>query len=902
MHADFDDLRRSLLFESKSLLPKWLPNGRWEGNEWVALNPTRGDSTLGSFKTNYKTGHWKDNAMEDFYGTNLLDLYAACFTDKDCHKAAQELSGQISVQRIPIAAPVEPANKPQPILPEAPPPSGLIQSRNPAMVHEYRTLDDELMGYVLRIEKSDGSKVPLPLFYFPVKGWDFKGFTGKTKRPLYGLHLLKQKPYAKVLLVEGEKCADFGRAALDDDWIVLSWFGGSAAFNKTDYSPLAGREVFVWPDNDEIGYKAADYVAKVTKGTLLAIPEGKPKGWDIAEASEFDIDQIVYKATEAPTTKRQHYNSIIDNEHYTYLGYNIADDSSSVVHNFYVKSGYQTLLKIKTSQFTIGKLADIAPEDFWASYRGFDPLTGKPENKESWMANIANQLKEQGGGRHYNGNTQRSLGVWKDTISSTGYVFHVGNRVVAGDKDIPFGLSESGYLYCKAKTVPFADEPLPLQGACRIPEILNLVSWERKSNAMLLSGWLFIANVAGVLDWRPHIYLYGPAGSGKTTVQGYINNWLDGFSDSVTSKTTEAGVRGQIASTTMPFMIDEFENYGKDDKPRLENMLNLITGSSSGRGEGRILKGTKNGGVKEYTSKSTFCLSSINPFLIEQAHKERFTELKIVVANQNQRAKDFAKQCELKEGLDKDFPDIAARLRRRAYDMLPELQATIKVFKLEFEKKGYGRLKEQLAPLMAGYWLMTHDTVASEAQAAFLVSQIDFSENEETETTSEWANLLTTLAQHIVKVQSSISSQEITIGEMVYNAYTNRFSDVGKEYRLHLSRRGLRLEGDRLLIANKNAALESVFTGTLGNKNWNKIILNCPDSKKEDGKHFSGTQGTQRSVSIPVETLLRFSREAGLVDEINQPPQAPPATHYAVPATPAKAAPVKYKIEEDPPF
>jgi hypothetical protein len=44
------------------LLAQWLPDGKREGREWVARNPTRPDTHLGSFKTNLDTGIWCDFA------------------------------------------------------------------------------------------------------------------------------------------------------------------------------------------------------------------------------------------------------------------------------------------------------------------------------------------------------------------------------------------------------------------------------------------------------------------------------------------------------------------------------------------------------------------------------------------------------------------------------------------------------------------------------------------------------------------------------------------------------------------------------------------------------------------------------------------------------------------------
>lgn len=57
---------------------RWLPDGRREGAEWVALNPTRADSRKGSFKVNLKSGRWGDFATDD-RGGDLISLAAYLF-------------------------------------------------------------------------------------------------------------------------------------------------------------------------------------------------------------------------------------------------------------------------------------------------------------------------------------------------------------------------------------------------------------------------------------------------------------------------------------------------------------------------------------------------------------------------------------------------------------------------------------------------------------------------------------------------------------------------------------------------------------------------------------------------------------------------------------------------------
>jgi putative DNA primase/helicase len=55
---DFERIKAAALRSARSLLQELVPNGRFEGREYVALNPSRADESLGSFKINWHTGVW----------------------------------------------------------------------------------------------------------------------------------------------------------------------------------------------------------------------------------------------------------------------------------------------------------------------------------------------------------------------------------------------------------------------------------------------------------------------------------------------------------------------------------------------------------------------------------------------------------------------------------------------------------------------------------------------------------------------------------------------------------------------------------------------------------------------------------------------------------------------------
>jgi len=85
----FAQARNSLNVRATVL--KLLPTGRIERNELVALNPTRDDKTLGSFRVNLINGKWIDWATSD-KGSDIISLCAYLHGTSQ-YRAAQYLLG-----------------------------------------------------------------------------------------------------------------------------------------------------------------------------------------------------------------------------------------------------------------------------------------------------------------------------------------------------------------------------------------------------------------------------------------------------------------------------------------------------------------------------------------------------------------------------------------------------------------------------------------------------------------------------------------------------------------------------------------------------------------------------------------------------------------------------------------
>ena len=95
INADIKQVAANALAQAKILLPRWL-KGKFEGDEFVALNPSRDDGKLGSFKINVKTGRWSDFATGES-GGDIVGYYAHVNSLKDnCAYPQQEAANRIA--------------------------------------------------------------------------------------------------------------------------------------------------------------------------------------------------------------------------------------------------------------------------------------------------------------------------------------------------------------------------------------------------------------------------------------------------------------------------------------------------------------------------------------------------------------------------------------------------------------------------------------------------------------------------------------------------------------------------------------------------------------------------------------------------------------------------------------
>lgn len=287
MKTDFKQINAAAISSIESILSHWLPGGKRNGHEYQAINPTRSDSKLGSFSINCNTGAWSDFATGD-KGGDLVALvaYLEGMKQSDAAKRLAEFMGMVVGKPDPsqratsgVKNPgntITPhqVNKPVwrallPVPGDAPQPFAQHSKHGkPSMRWQYHNEAGQLLCLVYRFEPKDEGerKQFLPLTYCEdetgKRAWRWQGLP--DPRPLYHLDKLTANASAPVVVCEGEKAAD-AAALLFPDAVCITILNGAQSPHKSDWLPLAGRRVWLWPDNDEAGLECMAKVATLAK-------------------------------------------------------------------------------------------------------------------------------------------------------------------------------------------------------------------------------------------------------------------------------------------------------------------------------------------------------------------------------------------------------------------------------------------------------------------------------------------------------------------------------------------------------------------------------------------------------------------------------------------------------------
>lgn len=910
----FDVLNSHALQIFPELVRQWCPDGEPSGQEWVARNPTRADKSRGSFKINTRTGTWQDFSTGD-NGKDPVSLFAYLFHNDEQGKAARELESVLGLsnsdpaqlreytKRAAAQTAVEAEKEPPlEIAPaDAPHPKsftkrvGTKQTSYPIVASwPYFDAAGNLLGFACRYEfqRDDGSTDKDVVCCRWIDGrWRWKSFP--KPRPMYNLDKLAAKPDAMVLIVEGEKTADAAQL-LYPDLVVVTWPGGGKAINHVDWSPLAGRAVLLSPDNDAAGYATMegwiDKRGQLKHGVFQRIsdlavkigvidpPADSPEAWDLADhggwsrelADAFLCGQRAPRppASQEPQQEQSGYLDysippeldaysadvsfdVPNDQPFRFLGF--SKTGTGMLTHHYMANGSNQVLSMTASSHTKNNLLELASLQHWEN-----TAPGGRSGGPNWDMAINAMLQQSQRTGIYDPDMTRGRGAWWDDGRPT---IHLGNRVIVAGDEYPVHRVPSRYIYEQALELPVnLHNPLNTTEAHELVKICNRISWEKPVNGMMLSGWIVCSVVCGALRWRPHIWITGGAGSGKSTVMNeIIKRCMGRMALYVKGDTTKAGLQQFLQHDALGVIFDEAESERKSAAARIDEIMQLVTVSSS-EDEALTLKGSAGGKSVSYKIRSCFAFSSITTNIKQHAARTRVSVLGMRRNTAPDAKQQFERLCEhIESVLTKQWSE---RLHARIIRLIPVIRHNTEIFSnAGAAVLGSKRLGDQIGSLLAGAYALHSTNQITPQQAEEWIARQDWAEVQSIEEQSDEYRCLSYVLEKVISLSTSMASRaDRNVGELIAIASGEiRDAEVpADDAQSALNRIGIRVPEREpfFWISNSHTGIAKLLDDTPWSGNWGKTFKRIPGAVAlEKPARIGKGQPTQRVTAIPLSTI-----------------------------------------------
>jgi putative DNA primase/helicase len=771
----------------------------------------------------------------------------------------------------------------------APQPPTTIRHRDngsPTAVWTYKNEKGELLFYVCRFQTPDGKEI-LPFTPWRTETgrevWRF--LAPPAPRPMFGLDT--PDTGQTIGLFEGEKTVKAAQL-LFPHIKCMGWQGGGNAIHMTDWRPLHGRKVLIFPDADGPGVKTAQQIYEMIKDECPVVKAVNfpiiKKGWDFADWEGTSAESIdwakknvvevvalvapVYPkpalqvetepspavATEPspsqngqqappeePETKQKPSKPERRRESttdpYRSLGYESSDNS---LHYWFLSHATQTILKYKSA--SLGNehtVCEIAPANFWQE--NYSNRGGKLN-----LSFVAERLRgECVIAGFFSSENIRGRGAWLD---SGQVVIHTGKQIQVGKQTIDLINFQSRYAYQSRPNINLnVESQLSSLESAKFQELINCFAWDRSIYAQLIAGWCVIAPIAGALDWRPHIWVTGAAGSGKSWIlQNVIRRVMGDFCIALQSNTTEPGVRGALEGDAIPVIIDEMEAESESANERVQAIIAFARSASSSDGGG-IAKGSQKGGkATSYAPKSAFCFASISPVIQHESDLQRITTISLGVSGPDEKTSNLKKVHALLTD------DYIEKFQGRIFMNLESLLANIETFsRAAGQVIGNTRAGAQIGPMLAGAYLLKRTDTISLEKAIEWVEKQDWKEQIRNIENQDETRLLSAILEKPVRIEGKVSTER-TIGELIYVSTGTSDSLVTVDIAIEkLLRLGINSVPEGIYISLSAQEIKrTILKGTQWASSYAKVLSRVKGAREIENVKFSaGVQS--RAIFIP---------------------------------------------------
>jgi len=379
-----------------------------------------------------------------------------------------------------------------------------------------------------------------------------------------------------------------------------------------------------------------------------------------------------------------------------------------------------------------------------------------------------------------------------------------------------------------------------------------------------------LAPICGALRWRPHIWVSGERGSGKSWITDQVVRAILGENCLfVQGATSEAGIRQTLKLDALPVVFDEAESEGGRGAGRFAGVMELARQASSDNGAA-IVKGSASGESNQFRVRSMFYFSAIHPTIVQESDQSRITLLQIKQRKGEDAQAHFDKIAETVMTL--LAPEYATRFRARSFHLLPTIRKNIDTFtRAASLVLGTKRAGDQVGALLAGAYALTSDAEIKPADAMQWVKDRDWSEQIEQANAATHEACLEQVLSSLVPVRTRDNNADRRSIRQLIRAVMSvqkdsPYGDDGvyaPDAEMYLSQYGIKVrygepEGSGICIAKRHPQIRALLKDTNFASSYDDLLTRIEGARMAtNGQMSFGTRDSKfRAVFIPIEPFL----------------------------------------------
>ncbi|MXW16927.1 MAG: toprim domain-containing protein [Gemmatimonadetes bacterium] len=545
--------------------------------------------------------------------------------------------------------------------------------------------------------------------------------------------------------------------------------------------------------------------------------------------------------------------------------------------HYFIPEDYGQILAFSASRLGDKNLGMLAPDEWYEDHFGRRTRNGV---SIEWSTAARAIIRESMATGTYQPGKVRGRGAWENKDHKP--LLHLGDRLLPPDGKRyirPETYDGDGRIYPQLPRLEGpAKEILPVKTSRWVLDLFESLLWEHPATGLLVAGWTALAPFCGWLGWRPHIWITGPAGCGKSTIiRDIIRPLLAKMVSYNEGGTTEAGIRQTLGSDALPVLIDEMGKDTPDTRTRVHRILRLMRSASSSGDGAAIVKGTQHGKALRYHARSMFCLGSVGGALKDPQDQQR-----VLLAH-------LRDPRMLGEGRQPHWHDVQGRINRispRLCHML--LARSVKWLRsgrltelLAITKTAAGivldsqRAGDQFGTLLAGTFMLKEgmeDKLPDQDEVVAYAKDIDLGHYME-EAEPEGHDILDLLFQVQETVPTSQGNFKTSIGEMIALVIKSpRELEPPKgvmqfaEAKRFLKDIGFIVGSDCLYVANKSIWISRQLRDTSYTDSHASLLRLLPGaSAAPKPKWFAGRQS--RATRIPLSVIPIEDRTPAMTND-----------------------------------